>query len=419
MDHAKLSPSSSYRWIKCAGSIALCAPLPYTTNAAAEEGTGVHALCEVTLKARKREISEDWIGKELRFLYGREWKTMIVTFKHVTNGNIFVRHIVEHFDKFPKQTTVAIEKRIDLTHVHPKMFGTADVILDQRDRLVVPDYKNGFVPVHLVRHPELLPDFDAAGINEQPLTYGCGEAEDAGWIHDEIVLEIIQPNSIEVAPIQSVTVPRKWLRHWQEDVLKPAAKATEDPNAPLVPGPWCKWCPANLNHICPAADAAVQEQTVADFAQFAYDAPALPVPFTMDKAHLLRVLSWAPVIEDWLKAVHGQAFIMAQRGTLTEEDGYKLVPGRGSRRWPTQDSEELTRLLVEAGVPAERINAIWEPRAVRSPAQLEELGKDFRKAVAVVALKEKGGSTLAPTTDRRKQVPSALDEFAQFAVLTE
>ena len=50
--HAKLSPSSAYRWIACPGSIRLSAGIPDTSSVFAEEGTAAHELCELCLRDR-------------------------------------------------------------------------------------------------------------------------------------------------------------------------------------------------------------------------------------------------------------------------------------------------------------------------------------------------------------------------------
>lgn len=58
--HARLSPSSSYRWMACSGSITLEAPFPDTSSEHADRGTAAHAVAAECLRSTEL-VPSDWL----------------------------------------------------------------------------------------------------------------------------------------------------------------------------------------------------------------------------------------------------------------------------------------------------------------------------------------------------------------------
>lgn len=445
MEHAKLSPSSAHRWIHCPGSVEASKDAPRSYNAAAELGTGAHALAEYTLRSDHSAVKETWLGQTFDFIFDRAKKSFIVTRDIIDNVNVYVRRVVEQVRKHPGAKLI-LEKRADLSHIQIGMFGHADTVIDAGSSVVLSDFKYGFVPVHLIGNPEALSGVEIlpgdenlieADVNEQLLCYVTGILQEMLWIPETAILEIVQPRSQDVEPVQSITLPASFVYNWSEKVLRPAAIRANDPKAQRVAGPWCRFCPAAAwPEPCPALVEQTERLAQIEFSDFAEINPPAPAR-ELSHRRIAEILEWAPVIEAWFKIVRARAFGLLRSGEHVP--GQKLIRGRGKRLWPFEDyvtgiSQLSGAYFKEIGfvsnpavftdlsdqdqtIVKEFIKAATEPIQLRSPAQLEKEGPVFKKITEQFAEKHKGGLTLAPLSNRSPEVTdtTAADEFAEFA----
>jgi hypothetical protein len=140
--------------------------------------------------------------------------------------------------------TLLVEHRVDLGPLRPPvaMFGTADaiVIKPRRRQLHVVDLKYG-VGVQV-----------EAENNPQTRYYGLGAllALPIDVVVDTVELVIVQPRLPHPAGlVRHEILTALELLAWGRELLAAAHRALA-PEAPMVPGPWCRFCPARLT--CPS-----------------------------------------------------------------------------------------------------------------------------------------------------------------------
>lgn len=354
--HSKIGASSMDRWSACPGSVKLSEGIPSISSSYAEEGTLAHSL------------AADWLANGIK-------PSFVDNDMHDAVA-VYVDYIA------PKQAThtVYLEHRFDLSSVHPGCFGTADAVAwdPTTKHLEVIDYKHGAgVYVPAVENPQLR-------------YYGLGALLDLKLPAKTITVTIVQPRyEAHEGPIRSETLDVLDMLDFLAD-LKQYAAATEAPDAPLVPGEHCRWCPAA--RICPELGKQANEVAKMEFGNSpTYDAPKLKE--ALDKREIVKA---------WLKTIDEFAYDVLEKGGNIP--GYKLVAKRATRKW--RDPVEAQAALEGFG------GDIFEPTTLKTPAQMEKLVKD-KKLIETLVVAESSGHTLVDSSDKRPAVKlSAKQEFA-------
>lgn len=355
--HSPIGPSGAHRWMNCPGSVAAQVGKPDTAGEAARFGTLCHEVLETTLLHPERVMPEDtrddvreMLEPVLLYIQNQEWLY---------------------------GASVIPEQRVDLSFIHPAMFGTLDVLLETPSYIEVIDLKSGRVRVEPDDPQFVL--YGAAALQRNP---------DARF-----VTTVAQPRHGE---------PRAqtWERDEWEAVLAQAAitaaqavdeDGAPDPSAPRFAGSWCDGCKAHGE--CPTAHAHMRQLAAREFA---------PPVATLTDEQIGQCLTLESQVQSWFKALRKEAYARALRG---ETEHYKLVAGRaGNRKW--SDEAQVRQVCAELGVDP------VEP-TLRSPAQIEkELGKKrFADMLGECVTRAEGKPTLAPASDPRPAVTSAEMDF--------
>lgn len=151
--HAVLSASSAHKWIHCPPSAQLEAQLPDTRSPEAAEGTLAHEIAELKLRKHFTVMKASEYKKSLKALqeqplYDPEMDTLTDAYRD---------YITDIVHSFPNKPHIAVEVRIDYSHIAPEGFGTCDCIIIGGDTLRVIDFKYGKgVPVSAEENPQMM-----------------------------------------------------------------------------------------------------------------------------------------------------------------------------------------------------------------------------------------------------------------------
>lgn len=327
--HSLIGASSAARWIACPGSVRLYAQLPRRPETIyAATGTAAHEVCELCLT--RNVEPESFLGQTIKT---KEFE-VLVDDKMVDATRVYVDFVRGHHKKYGGK--LMVEQPFDLSFVHKGMFGRNDACIvptQALDVLRVYDYKNGR---HLV----------AALENPQLSYYSVGAlGKDNPWNVTQVESYIVQPNAIGKQAIDGWTFSVKDLYEWTYDVLRPAAIATEAPDAPCILNPNCEFCEAQA--ICPAKrDAALALLGP----RVDYTPESLPNVKSLTPEQLGKCSAFFTSDEfaAWVKALAAEEQACLARGETIP--GRKLVESvaLGNRKW-ADEAQVISMFRDELG----------------------------------------------------------------------
>lgn len=359
--HSKIvGGSTAERVINCPGSVKLVAaapaplPSPY-----ADEGTLLHSVIDDILSARVNE------GKDA---IGRKYGTAVFTQELLDEK---IRPALKLLDEVDPDyaMTMMNEALVGFGDELPGVFGTCDVLGRLDGRAIMLDWKFGDGVIV------------SAEENYQLMFYAAGAMRTEETAHlfkgvTEVELVIIQPPEIRR---WTTTVERieQFMRQ-----LVDAVRQSEKPDAPVVPGKWCRFCPAKLN--CPAMNGAIERAQRAELDKF-------------DVQKVNDAMAIADQLELWIADVREAAFRLAESGKRLAD--YKLVAKQGRRQWVNQTAASAA--LAALGLTQDEI----APREMISPAQAEKALKSKKLTLPDdLAVSVSSGSTLVPRSDKRAEL---------------
>ena len=370
--HARLSASSAARWLSCPPSAMLAEQFPETSSKYAAAGTLAHKLAE--LKARKYFLepmgTRAYNTRLKKLKEDPAWEPGMDAATDVYLDEL--KRISMLYDEAP---FVALEVRVDYSHIAPEGFGTADCVMIAEGDMHIVDYKNGAgVLVEAEDNPQLMLYALGALKVYEPIFGGSIQT---------ICMHIVQPNA---GGIRQWAISRTDLSAWAYAAAS-VAELAYNGKGEYNPGPWCD------DHFCPArATCAARARKMLGLEA---EAKAYPAGDLISDDKLGDILTRAAGLQKWISALQDYAFNAALGGRKIA--GYKLVEGRSSRDWIDQD--KAFAALQDRGVPEA---LLWERKPVTVAGLEKALGKaSFNADAADLVVKKPGKPALVPESDKR------------------
>jgi hypothetical protein len=371
--HAKYSPSHAAIWGTCTASVGLESGIPDEGSSYAEEGTLAHAIAEVKLKKRFGLMSD------------AECKTALDTlradplYQSEMDGftDTYVDEITRICMAFPEKPYIVVEKRLDMGHIVPDCFGTADCVVQYGTMLHIFDFKYGKgVAVSAEKNPQLR-------------LYALGAVREYSVFSEikTVFMTIIQPR---LDNVQSASMPVNDLTAWGE-ALGSRVRGALVTGGEFVAGEHCRFCKARA--VC--RERAKSLLTLEEPKARADGGETLSDDEIGDILMRAQTLgNWVGALEEYVrdKLLHGG-----------EVKGWKLVEGRSVRT--IADTEKAFAELTAAGFDSD---LLYERKPLGLTA-LEKLcgKKKLTELIGTYITKPSGKPTLVPESDKRKAFSQA------------
>lgn len=433
--HSRVGASSAERYVNCPASVNhLARSMERKSSVYADEGSAAHALCDrcITEDVDPQKYEGWYISADGQFFkpddkdleergdhfyieraaaseaedeFGllstpsEELQVFEVDADMVSGVRQYRDYIKDEVAKALKEYGVApmvlSETSFDLSHIHPDMFGTNDALIFIPGKLlVIVDFKYGRGKVVEVE------------ANLQLLYYALGALHtlipnlEAAMLPDVVRLTVVQPRARHKdGPVRTWDTDAQYVLEDYRNMIVKAIERTRAEDAPYYAGDWCQFC---AKATCPELKRMSQELTKLSFADLTAEDAKAPAKAVKQDFNLLpdhelsHLLEIAPIIDAWVRALESEGERRLLSGTRM--NSWKLVE-RGTKRKivDPEAAQEALEMFFDR-------DQIMAPQKLKTPAQLEKLGKDVPELIKSFVTKPRGKLTVAHASDPREAV---------------
>lgn len=418
--HARLGPSDK-TWPNCPGSPRVNADYEDIAGAAAIDGTGSHELLELCLKNGVRAESYD--GQIVGANHPDNpmgWLVSPDRIERVQEGLDYVsRRYAELTAEYPNCTIrITSESKSDPgAHIgRDDWWGTVDITME------VINSSNILVYLEVIDYKDGRGWVDVKG-NTQLLSYLIGKIDLSAGVYP-CRITIVQPKTNPSVRYDDISAGN--LRY-QFETLKDAAAATDDPNAPLVPGDHCTWCKHGRAKNCTAKSEQSLErigpmtENISGGSLFEIIEQTFGDITAMDSGKLEELADAKPGLMEVFERVN----IELQRRVDDPDDntvtGYAMLPGRSSNNWvkdPDKTDEENEEIIFKILKGCRLKKGDIYPAKLITPAaalKLDILTKDQKQRITKKCIVNTAGKK---TLQKVRQSAEPVDAAAMFSDIT-
>lgn len=403
-EHARLGCSNP-RWRFCPGSVREEAVYPDIPSAPAQDGTGTHLLLEMALKAGVR--AEQYVGQTIGLGHADSPGKMgwFVDVDRAKRVQICLDYIVTRVNALKQlhpecHVGVAAEMRVFPGRGYDRddWWGTCDVSIFATSNgnrtchaYETVDYKDGRQYVSEKNNTQLL-DYILGGISRFNDEENCSFADQVN-----LFTTIVQPKITDRPVRTATTTVDDVFNHGA--AMYEAAKRTDDPDAPLIPGKHCHYCKhkqnCNAQSESRVAKGAVMESNLVEKVETQLQ--------TMANEELAKILDAKEVIMGAIAKAEAEAKARIEAGQLIP--GWIMGEGNSKNVWNASE-EEIEKKLGNMKVKKEDrfVTKLISPAQARQLESLtEKQKKNLESMIATVAGK--------PTLKKGKAVERDANEM--------
>lgn len=380
--HAKLSASSSHRWLTCTPSVNLEQPYPNKSSVFAQEGTLAHELGELGLRYNLKELTKAKYNAAVKVIKVDKLFTEDMPDYVERYVNTCMKKVAEakSRDKF---SIFKVEQRLDFSEWVPEGFGTGDFVIISDGTIEIIDLKYGKgVPV-------------SAKDNPQMRLYALGALIEFDFVYEiqNIKMTIVQPR---LDSISTDEISKEDILKWAEEFVKPKAELAMKGEGDFVAGEHCGFCRAKS--VCKARADKNLELTKFEFR----------TTETLSDNDIAEVLGKVDELVKWASDIKDYALEQALLGVVYE--GYKVVEGRSNRKYT--DVSRIADILIANEFTEDKI---YKPEELLALTKMESVvGKTkLNQLIGDYIEKPYGKPVLVSESDKRQPYNPAKADFQE------